>query len=874
MVNIRTKLLLFFLINAFFLCISTGFAIIYTEKLSESTENTSNLKNALNDLTTHSEDFLKISNLYSAENSEKFDALESEFNFSISSFNRSLEILEKESSLNDNIKIIKNVGNQYTYLLNKISSDRKAYNQKNAEYAQTLASMKKIRYEIIDQLQNGHVETQLLVSRMGYYDKEFNFQYEDQIHANQWLSAIDKFKDYLKNSDEENLLEAVNSYAELAEIAIAEKNDLIDMNLNFGYYLEKLDNAFTENRIQNAKITQYIDAKLKNVQDNSRNFKVFSIAFIVFLLIFGSTFMAYYSRKLTNSIANLSDVSKKIMNGDLSVRTDIHSNDEIEYLSKTFNNMLDNISEKNDALKKESSQLKTLLSSISEGLLLVDKKYNIILANAAASKILRMKNIDLKGKNLKETIEMLHSMENVPVEKWPFEHVFRNSRSINLKLNDDYYIKTREGRIFPIEMAIGPIESEGTYGAVAVFRDTTEMKLIEEEREFSRKNLESVLKSIYIERDNVQEEKNKLEALLNSVGDAVLAIDEEKKIIVFNPIAEKITGLKMNDVEKEKFGNSIKFIEEESGKESSDFINKVLLNGEKIELNDLAIMNRKGKKVLIDINAAPIVNYKGKIMGCIIIFKDVTFKREAERMRTDFVSIVSHQLRTPLSAMKWFLEILLDGDVGRLKKEQREVVEEIHESNSSMINFVNQMLNVSRIESHHLAINIEKIKLCKTIGDLLKEVKPFFKEKKQKLSYSCLAEQDLEINTDRNLLRNVLSSVMLNASRYTPQKGNIELIVSRYDKDFVLFKVKDNGIGIPEEEKVKIFRKFSRASNAIRYEANGTGLGLYVVKSIINMVCGKIWFESEENKGTTFYFTLPIENMVCEIDDNDAKMLI
>lgn len=597
------------------------------------------------------------------------------------------------------------------------------------------------------------------------------------------------------------------------------------------------------------------------------------LSFILSLLI-SIIFAVYFSNIILKPINELKLMAKEVADGDLTKRAKIRSRDEIGYLATVFNKMLDTINDKNSKLKNESAQMKILFSSISEGLILINRDYDILLSNLAASSMLRTRMKNLRGSNLKNTVEILRNMDKIPYEKWPFERVFAARKPIVLKPEEGYYIKTSEGRIFPIEMTISLIENDPLKGIIAVFKDVTELKLIEEEREFSRKNLENVLKSIYIERDNVQEEKNKLEALLKSMGDAVLAIDEEKKIIAFNPVAEKITGRILDKIENKNFSDEIKFIEEETQKEKNDFIDSVLSKGEKVELNNLAIYNKTGKLVLVDINAAPIKNYKGKTIGCIIIFKDVTFKREAERMRTDFISIVSHQLRTPLSAMKWFLEILLDGDVGNLKKEQKDVVNEIHESNNNMISFVNQMLNVSRIESRRLAINVEKIKLCDTISEILKEIMPFFEEKKQILSYKCILGKQIEINADKNLLRNILNSILLNSSRYTPQGGNIELEVSRYDKDFVLFKIKDNGIGIPEGEKEKIFRKFARASNAIRYEANGTGLGLYIVQSIINMVCGKVWFESEENKGTTFYFTLPIENMICEIDESRTKMLI
>jgi len=874
MFKIKLKLFLFFLINAAFICSISIFSIVYVQKLGTSIENTSALGNAIDDIDTHHQDFSEIAHLYPTTNPDKYDSIKSEIDFLSSRLDQDIRVLNNDKNLSSYVLRIIDIKNKYIDLLQKISINAKAHYEQNTEYNTTLSDLEKIRGKTPENPKTLSDEIKLLLEQVGYKEKEFNFQFSDKKHSDEWIASIEKLSSVCEEKGQKELSGLIESYFETANKAIEQKNSLVNLELNYGFYLAKIDNLSIENRIQNTKAITYADAMISGIQRTNGSFKNSFIAFIIVTLILGSVVVYIYSKKITEPIIKLTDISKKIMDGDLAVRANIKTNDEIEYFATTFNKMLDNIGDKNKKLKEESVRLKILLSFINEGLILIDKNYNILLANAAASDIIKMRNRGIIGRNFKDVVEILHNMDIIIKEMWPSEIVFKTGKPITLKASEGYYFKTAEGRMFPVEMTIAPIKNGPENGIIIVFKDTTEMKLVEEEREFSRKNLESVLKSIYIERDNVQEEKNKLEALLNSMGDAVLAINETKTIIAFNPVAEKITGLKIGELDKEKFDDKIKFIEEETKKEKNDFVDNVLLKGEKIELNNLAILNQKGKMILVDINASPIRNYKDEIIGCIIIFKDVTFKREAERMRTDFISIVSHQLRTPLSAMKWFLEILLDGDVGTLKKEQLDVVNEIHESNKSMINFVNQMLNVSRIESRRLAINIEKVKICQTVDELLKEIKPFFVQKKQKLSYNCIADKKLEINTDKNLLRNVLSSVLLNASRYTPEKGSIELEVSRYNKDFVLFKVKDNGIGIPEDEKIKIFRKFARASNAIRYEANGTGLGLYIVKSIINMVCGKVWFESEENKGTTFYFTIPIENMVCEIDENDAKMLI
>lgn len=869
--TIKTKFVLLLLSNVFLVGIISFLSVIYVNKIQNDQIKISRFNQSVNDIGLHTEEHLNAISMYSVSDRTKFDSLKSETDFSTGHIGHALEVLHDDPNLKGYISSITDITDSFRDLGEKIYKNRLLRSDVDESHKKTLSELMEVRHKMLDMSAGESEEIATLSYKISYFEKEFNFEDKNAESADRWIESISELAS--KKTSKE-FSETLSEYAGLSKKCVDEINALLDLDYNFGFFLIKENNAFVESKIQNSKVNTYISSMVSDIKAGNEAFKRFAMFAIIGLLIMSTFFSIFFFRNITKPIYVLNEISKKILGGDYSVRSLVNSNDEMGTFSKTLNKMLDFIDLRNRGLKNESERLKTLLSSIGEGLLLIDANYKILLANNAASIILRTPPKELIGKNLKDSIQILHEMDTVPTDKWPFEHVFKTKRPLSLKLNDGYYFKADKGRIFPVEITIAPIESESSKGIAIIFKDVTEMKLIEEEREFSSKNLESVLKSVYIERDNVQEEKDKLEALLNSMGDAVLAIDEEKNVIAFNPVAEKITGLTRNEFGNEIFSKKISFIEEETKKRKDDFIDKVLLAGEKAELNDLAIINKKGKMILIDINAAPIKYYKENIIGCIIIFKDVTFKREAERMRTDFISIVSHQLRTPLSAMKWFLEILLDGDVGKLKKEQMDVVSEIHESNNNMINFVNQMLNVSRIESRRLAINIEKIRLCDTIGELLKEILPFFKEKKQKLSYNCIADKNLEINTDKNLLRNVLSSILLNASRYTPEKGNIDLEVSKYDKDFVQFRIKDDGIGIPEDEQVKIFRKFARASNAIRYEANGTGLGLYIVKSIINMVCGKIWFESEENKGTTFYFTLPIENMVCEIDEGDRKMLI
>lgn len=524
--------------------------------------------------------------------------------------------------------------------------------------------------------------------------------------------------------------------------------------------------------------------------------------------------------------------------------------------------------EKSEAkIKEEYEQMKIILSSIGEGLIVIDKNHRIILLNKAGRNILKITQKEALGKNVKKILTILKNKNKIVSKDWPTNKVLKTGKTIKIGIKDNFYFKIGAEKTFPVELILEPLAKGGVIGTAIVFKDITEDKLREEEREFSKYNLQNVLKSVYIERDNVQEEKNKLEATLNGIGDAVLAVDEEKRVIIFNPAAEKIAGIALGEMEGRAFDRFLKLVDETTNEDKTNIV-KTILEGEKkiiTDYNTALIVAKNKRSISVDISAAPIKDHHGEIMGCIVVFRDVSEKREMERMRSDFISIVSHQLRTPLSAMKWLLEILLSNDVGELKPDQMDVIKEVHTSNQNMIDFVNQLLNVSRIESNHLAINPEKISLDETVREIIKEIEVFIREKSQKLSYINHINKDLQIKTDKSLLRNIINSLLINASRYTPSEGNITLEITKKNKDFLLFKVSDTGIGIPEKETYKIFRKFSRASNAIKYEASGTGLGLYIVKSILDIMGGKVWFVSRENEGSAFFFILPIESVFCEV---------
>lgn len=267
-----------------------------------------------------------------------------------------------------------------------------------------------------------------------------------------------------------------------------------------------------------------------------------------------------------------------------------------------------------------------------------------------------------------------------------------------------------------------------------------------------------------------------------------------------------------------------------------------------------AMMNRRRDGTLYTVIATitPIL-HKGVYIAT---EENITTLREIDRAKTEFVSIASHQLRTPLSIIKWYVEMLTSGDAGKLTSDQDKYLQEINKGNELMIELVNSLLDTSRLELGTFVVNRESTDIIQTVKDVIEEQRIKIDEKKQKLSFS--AEKNIPtVQMDQKLLRMVAQNLLSNAIKYSPEKGEIKVNFSMKGSKDILITISDNGYGIPANQHDKIFSKFFRADNVRLKSTEGTGLGLYIVKLIIDNYGGKIWFESEENKGTTFYVSVP-----------------
>ena len=357
------------------------------------------------------------------------------------------------------------------------------------------------------------------------------------------------------------------------------------------------------------------------------------------------------------------------------------------------------------------------------------------------------------------------------------------------------------------------------------------------------------------------EEKAMDDAMLANIGDGVVGINDRGEIIFTNQQVEYMTGLKQDELIGKPIWYSIKMFDKDDKEVSVNErpIRNALFLKKKIESTNYFFVRRDGSKFPVSITATPVIVFD-RVIGGVDVFRDITKEKEIDRMKTEFISLASHQLRTPLSAMKWFCEILLDRDAGDLNKEQEELLTNIYQSNERMIQLVNTLLNISRIESGRIIIDPKPTDLRKLLDEVILEVRPRFDKKKQHLAISIHKNLPL-VNIDPRLIRHVYMNLLTNAIKYTPDGGEIVIIISVKNGE-VVSQVSDSGYGIPRRQHEQVFKKFFRAENVIKIETEVTGFGRYLTKAIVESSGGRIWFESDEGKGTTFWFAVPLSGSV------------
>jgi PAS domain S-box-containing protein len=357
------------------------------------------------------------------------------------------------------------------------------------------------------------------------------------------------------------------------------------------------------------------------------------------------------------------------------------------------------------------------------------------------------------------------------------------------------------------------------------------------------------------------EEASRSHAILESVADGVVVTDPENQVTFMNSSAEEILGISVGEITD----NSLSLFDNIFDRENSHWMQTIRewstdldafepgdTYAEQLELEN-------GRVALVHL--AP-VNFQNDFLGTVSIFRDITHEVEVDRLKSEFVATVSHELRTPMTSIRGYVDVLLMGAAGAMNDNQEQFLKVV-KSNTERLNIlVNDLLDVSRIESGQIKLSPQALDLRDLTEDILADSLRRSQEENKPIAFSMDSPKTLpRVYGDVERIRQVIGNLVENAYRYTPENGQVIIHLHAVNNSEVQVDVQDTGVGIDEKNQDKIFDRFYRGEDPLVLAAPGTGLGLSIVKQLVEMHHGKIWMESEgEGKGSTFSFTLPTYN--------------
>lgn len=502
--------------------------------------------------------------------------------------------------------------------------------------------------------------------------------------------------------------------------------------------------------------------------------------------------------------------------------------------------------------KEDLEDLETYIKEFSDFLPLAVCSVNpvgiIINVNKATEDLTKYASLELVG----ESVSIIFS------DKKKIEEIEKEIVNKGSVFGKELILITKDKKEIPMSVSASiRKDREGSYiGYFIGLTNITELKKFQEgleekvkertkELEDSKKSLISMLENVKEAQANAEEEKNKTLAIITNFTDGLLVFDKEGKLSLINSQAEIFLGVKSKDVIE-------KSISELKNISSFNSIMKIFKKDMKsVSKQELSL----GTGLILEGSTIPIIR-KNQNIGNLVVLHNITREKAIETMKSGFVSLTAHQLRTPLSAIKWTLKLFLKGDFGKITKDQRSFTKRMLQSTEKMILLIGDLLNITKIEEGRYIFDMVPADMEKIVLSAMSLYKSGIKKKKLKFEFKKPKKLP-KIKMDVEKMKLAIQNLFDNAIKYTHPKGSLQVELSCGTNE-IEFKIKDSGMGIPKSQQERVFSKFFRGDNIMKIVTEGTGLGLFIAKNIIEAHSGKIWFESEENKGTTFYFTLPV----------------
>lgn len=364
--------------------------------------------------------------------------------------------------------------------------------------------------------------------------------------------------------------------------------------------------------------------------------------------------------------------------------------------------------------------------------------------------------------------------------------------------------------------------------------------------------------------DELTQEQLKSEILLHSIGDGVIVIDSNNKVKLLNPAGEKITGWKELEAKSIDY-NLVMPLSSEEGKplEDNEPFKKAMLEKESVTRSDVVLQNRSGKKLTLSLVASPIFTDGQVVSGGVIVFRDISEKKANERQRDEFISTASHEMRTPVAAIDGYISLALNEKVAQIDDKARNYLIKARATTHHLGQLFQDLLSATKLEDGKMPNHPEIFDLSSLAKVTVDELK--FKAEKKKVSLAIISRHEhgdtksiqplYYVNADPERIREVLSNLIDNAIKFS-EKGEVTITMNN-DEHNVIVGIHDTGIGIANDDLPHLFQKFYRIDNSKTRTIGGTGLGLYLCRTIVELAGGRMWAESKLGEGSHFYFSLP-----------------
>jgi len=521
----------------------------------------------------------------------------------------------------------------------------------------------------------------------------------------------------------------------------------------------------------------------------------------------------------------------------------------IELLATYLGLKIEKINIQNE-ISKQKNMMEIVHDTISEGLSLFNAEGKIIYANKAVGKLLSTtKNtVGLERNYLLKHWKKYHrySMTKLYDSQEMFRTVYEKKKpylKALLKINSPTP-RFVEADYFPL------VKNKKFNGMAATYRDVTKLKL--QEAEIEKKIIQ------------ITTEKERWKAIFDNVEECVCLIDREQKILHFNSVCENFLGKTISEV-RGLYYYKVFNCHTKNGLFYPEFqpLKSLLITKEPISYDEHLQTNSKNEDRWVGMSASPILNSKGEIEEIILIVRDINTLKETEKAKSEFVSIASHELRTPLTVINGYLSLLLSGDLGDFKDEVSrsnliKILQKAANETSRLNRLVADLLNVSRIEEKRIELEKHRVDIEVLINEVVEELQSLAKSKNIQINTICEnSKKDHNLVCDRGKIYQAILNLLDNAIKYTPSGTKIK-ISDWIENNKFFISISDNGQGIPKELHHVIFEKFQQAPGSYLKQNTGTGLGLFIVKSFIELHGGSLRLDSEVGKGTTFTFDLPL----------------